>query len=465
MPSIHANTVKMSPKVLEDWNPEDDDWSENGGRRIARRNLLISVFTLFLAFAVWTVWSLVVVYLPDAGFAYSDSQLFLLAALPPLAGATGRVFYSFAVPIFGGRRFNAFATATLLIPALGLGVAVQNPETPFGLMALLAASAGLGGANFSSSMDHIAYFFPQRKEGTALGLNAGVGNIGVSGAQFAVPLVITVSVFGAFGGGGLGGNPGGNTMWLQNAGFIWIPFILVGTVASYFGLNDIANVNANFREQLTILKRKHNWIMCWLYVGTFGSFLGYATAFPLLTTLQFPAQNVALFAFWGPLLGAIVRPPGGWLSDRFGGARVTLWVFVTMAIGTGLVIYFMIEGVFWGFFAAFMLLFLASGVGNGSTFKMIPVIFRKRYLEKLSDPSPKERRQALKRAELEAGSVLGFSGGIGAYGGFFIPQAFSLSVEITEATVAAMTVFLLFYLTCIATTWYYYYRDTAEAPC
>lgn len=455
-----------TPSELEEWDPEDKTlWHEEGGKRIAWRNLVISVFTLFLAFAVWNVWSFVVIYLPEVGFGYSQSQLFVLTALPPLMGAGGRLLYSFAVPIFGGRRFNTFATASLLVPAIGLGIAVQNPETPFWIMAVLATLAGLGGANFSSSMDHIAYMFPKDEEGTALGINAGIGNIGVSAAQVVVPLAITVSIFGVFGGSGLD-NPDGTTLWLQNAGYVWVPLILVGTVASWVGLNDVGNVSANFQEQLTILRRKHNWIMCWLYVGTFGSFIGYATAFPLLTTLQFPEQNVAAFAFWGPLIGAIVRPPGGWLSDRFGGARVTFWVFVTMMAGTGLVIYFMIEGIFLGFFGAFLVLFLASGIGNGSTFKMIPVIFRQRHVERVGpNPGPAERKKALKQAELEAGSVLGFSGGIGAFGGFLIPQAFSTSIEMTEATVGAMSAFLVFYLTCVVATWYYYCRSGAEVPC
>ncbi len=458
----------MKQGKLDTWNPEDEQFWNDQGRRIAWRNLLISVFTLFLAFAVWTLWSLVVVYLPDAGFNYSDSQLFLLTALPPLAGATGRVIYSFTVPIFGGRRFNTFATATLLIPTIGLGFAVQNPNTPFWLMGLLAITAGFGGANFSSSMDHISYFFPERKQGLALGINGGISNIGVSAAQFLIPVVITLGVFAGFGGTSqtlVSDNPGETTMWLQNAGFVWVPFILVGTVLSYWGLNDLPDIEANIKEQLSIVKSKHNWLMCYLYMGTFGSFLGYAVAFPLLTSIQFPSQNVAVFAFVGPLLGALVRPPGGWLSDKFGGARVTLWVFITMTVGTAFVIYFMMADIFWGFFAAFMLLFIASGIGNGSTFEMVPAIFRTKHLRQIDEDDPQQREEAIAKAKLESGSVLGFSGGIGAYGGFLIPQGFSLSVEVTEATTAAMGSFLLFYATCILITWYYYQRPNAEVPC
>ncbi|EMA35654.1 MFS transporter [Halobiforma nitratireducens] len=454
----------MPPRTLDGWDPEDESQWENGGKRIACRNLAISVYTLSLAFAVWVLWSVVVVYLPDAGFDYSQTQLFLLTAIPSLVGATGRLFYSFAVPVFGGRRFNTFATATLLVPTAGLVVAVQYPETPFWLMALLAATAGFGGANFSSSMDHISYFFPERAEGTALGINAGIGNLGVSVAQFSIPFVIGVGIFGAVGGSGLETTTG-ETLWLQNAGLVWIPFILLGTVASAFGLNDVADVEANVREQLTILRRKHNWLLCYLYLGTFGSFLGYAAAFPLLAELRFPGRDVAAVAFVGPLLGALIRPPGGWVADRLGGARVTLWVFATMSLGCVLVIYFVLEGSFWGFFGAFLLLFLASGIGNASTFKLIPAVFRRRHLARLETDTPEARRRALERAELEAGSVLGFTSGIGAYGGFLIPQGFSTSVELTDAAVPAMGAFLLFYLSCIVLTWYYYCRPgTAVSP-
>ncbi|WP_233739903.1 MFS transporter [Halovenus carboxidivorans] len=400
----------MRDRRLDTWEPEDEAFWEQRGRRIAWRNLLVSVFTLFLGFVVWTLWSLVVVYLPAAGFEYSESELFLLTALPSLAGATGRLAYSFVVPVFGGRRWNTFATATLVIPTLGLGFAVQNPETPFWLMAFFAVTARFGGANFSSSMDHISYFFPEREEGIALGINGGVSNVGVSAAQFLVPVVIFVDAFGRITGPAqtyLGGSAGARAMWLQNAGFVWVPFVLVGVVASYLWMNDLPDVDADISEQLSILRRKHNWLLCYLYLGTFGSFIGYAVAFPLLTSIQFPARDVSLFAFVGPLLGASIRPLGGWLSDRLGGARVTLWVFGVMIAGTALVIYTMVIGQFWGFFAAFLLLFLTSGIGNGSTFKMVPVIFRKRHLARVDESDAEERERALSRAKMEAGSVSG----------------------------------------------------------
>ncbi len=457
--------MTLLPKKIENWDPEDDTvWNDRGGKRIAWRNLCISIFTLFLAFAVWILWSVVAVYLPVVGFELSDSQLFLLVALPSLTGAVGRILYSFMIPVFGGRRFNAFATALLLIPTLGLGFVVQYPEIPFWVLAVLAATAGFGGANFSSSMDHIAPFFPERKEGTALGLNGGIGNFGVSVAQFLVPLVIGVSILGLFG-PGVENPASGELVWIQNAGFIWVPFLIVGAVASYFGLNDIAGTEANVKEQLIILRRKHTWIMCWLYIGTSGSFLGYAAAFPLLTGLEFPDRNVAAVAFWGPLIGALIRPLGGWLADKLGGALVTLWVFVGQAVGILLAIIFLNQGEFWGFFGAFLFLFLFSGLGNGSTFKMIPVLFRQWHLTAVPELTPNTRKKAISQAETESGSVLAFSGGIGAFGGFFIPLAFSRSVEMTGATVSALAAFFGFYCICIGLTWYYYLREEAEAPC
>jgi NNP family nitrate/nitrite transporter-like MFS transporter len=263
-----------SPLLLTEWNPEDPTFWEATGKKIAKRNLWISIPALLLAFAVWMVWSVVVTNLPNIGFTYTTDELFWLAALPGLSGATLRIFYSFMVPIFGGRRWTAISTASLLLPAIWIGFAVQDPNTPFVLMLVLALLCGFGGGNFASSMANISFFFPQAQKGTALGLNAGLGNLGVSTVQFVVPLVITAAVF-----GGLGGDPQEwvkdgihKDMWLQNAGFIWVPFILATSIAAWFGMNDIASAKASFKEQSIIFQRKHNWIMCWLYTGTFGSF-------------------------------------------------------------------------------------------------------------------------------------------------------------------------------------------------
>ncbi|HKL48512.1 MAG TPA: MFS transporter, partial [Desulfuromonadales bacterium] len=333
----------MASRELTTWNPEDHTFWENEGKGIARLNLWISIPALFLAFAVWMVWSVVVVNLPRVGFDFSTNQLFWLAALPGLSGATLRIFYSFMVPIFGGRLWTTISTASLLLPALGIGFAVQNPQTPYWIFLVLAFLCGFGGGNFASSMSNISFFFPKAQKGTALGLNAGLGNLGVSAMQFVVPVVITAGVFGA-----LGGDPqvldaaeGSPRIWLQNAGFIWVPFILASTVAAWLGMHDISSARASFGEQAVIFKRKHNWIMCWLYLGTFGSFIGYSAGMPLLIKGQFPEIDPTRYAFLGPLVGALARPVGGWMADKFSGARVTFWNFIVMAASVFGVLYFL----------------------------------------------------------------------------------------------------------------------------
>jgi MFS transporter, NNP family, nitrate/nitrite transporter len=431
----------MASSVLTSWNPEDATFWKEHGKSIATRNLWISIPALFLSFAVWMVWSVVVVNLPAIGFAYTTDQLFWLAAVPGLSGATLRIFYSFMVPIFGGRRWTAISTASLLLPAIGIGFAVQRPDTAFSTMLFLALLCGFGGGNFASSMANISFFYPKAQKGMALGMNAGLGNLGVSAVQFVVPLVITIALF--------GGAPqmvasGGDAqpIWLQNAAFIWVPFIALAAIAAWFGMNDLGTAKASFADQAVIFRRKHNWIMCWLYLGTFGSFIGYSAALPLLIRSQFPAVDAMKYAFLGPLIGALVRPVGGWISDKLGGAPVTFWNFVLMAVAAFGVLWFL-NGPFYLFLAMFIVLFLATGIGNASTFRMIPVIF-----------NPKE-----------AAAVLGFSSAIGAYGGFFIPKSFGTSIAATGGPQAAIIGFIIFYVTCIGVTWWFYSRKNAEVPC
>lgn len=461
----------MSSRVLTTWNPEDKQFWEKEGKAVANRNLWISIPSLFLSFAVWMVWSVVVVNLPLIGFGYDPNKLFWLAALPGLSGATLRIFYSFMVPIFGGRKWTAISTASLLIPAIGIGFAVRDHNTSYATMLILALLCGFGGGNFASSMANISFFFPKAQKGTALGLNAGLGNLGVSAMQFMVPLVITTGMFSA-----LCGDPqlcviAGKTksIWLQNAGFVWVPFILASTAAAWFGMNDIASAKASFSEQAVIFRRRHNWLMCWLYLGTFGSFIGYSAGLPLLIKSQFPAINPTQYAFLGPLVGALVRPVGGWLADKLGGARVTFWNFIVMAGAVFGVLSFLPNGGaggnFWGFLAMFILLFFTTGIGNGSTFRMIPVIFlteRQREAEGKGDAA---REQAIRDAGKEAAAVLGFTSAIAAYGAFFIPKGFGSSISLTGGPQAALYGFLAFYVSCIALTWWFYSRRNAGMPC
>lgn len=459
MAGIHTPAIAAaSSAVIADWRPDDSAFWEQTGRQIAQRNLWISIPNLLLAFSVWMVWSVVVAKLPVIGFKYTTDQLFWLAALPGLSGATLRIFYSFMVPIFGGRLWTTVTTASLLIPAFGIGYAVQNPQTPYLIFLVLALLCGFGGGNFASSMANISFFFPKSQKGNALALNAGLGNAGVSVMQFLVPLVITTGVFGVVGGEPQAAGDGAR-LWLQNAGFIWVPFLLISTAVAWFGMNDIASAKASFQEQSVIFSRTHNWIMCWLYTGTFGSFIGYSAGFPLLAKTVFPEVNSLQYVFLGPLVGALSRAATGWISDRFGGARVTFWTFVLMIGAVVGVIYFLVTkdqpGAFWGFFAMFMILFFATGVGNASTFQMIPVIMRKE-IERLMPTTAVTDR--VRQAEKESAAIIGFTSAVAAYGAFFIPKAYGTSIELTGGPTAALWGFLIFYVTCAALTWLVYTR-------
>ncbi|WP_417231974.1 MFS transporter [Brevundimonas sp.] len=451
----------MSRHVLNDWHPEDPEFWASTGKRIAARNLWISIPNLLLAFSLWMVWSMVVAKLALIGFKFDTAQLFWLAALPALSGATLRIFYSFMVPIFGGRRWTALSTLSLVIPALGIGLAVQNPDTPYWVFVALALLCGLGGGNFASSMSNIGFFYPKSEKGNALAMNAGFGNLGVSVMQFAVPLVITFGLFApVVGAPQIAVDKGVETeIWLQNAGFVWVPFLLASAAAAWFGMNDITSAKASFKTQAVIFQRKHNWLMCYLYVGTFGSFIGFSAAFPLLGKTLFPDVNILQIAFLGPLVGAASRALTGWVSDRWGGQNVTQIVFYALIAGVLAVLYsvgaFGGEPVFSLFFASFIWLFFWTGVGNASTFQMIPALVRTDMPRLMPKASSDERR---KQSELESAAIVGFSSALGAYGGFFIPLAFANSMKATGGPMTALYFFCAFYATCAVVNWVYYAR-------
>jgi MFS transporter, NNP family, nitrate/nitrite transporter len=455
---------------LTNWRPDDEGFWVTTGRRIALRNLAFSMPALFLAFAVWMVWSVVVIELPKVGFQFTTSELFWLAALPGLSGAAMRLGYAFMVPIFGGRNFTVFSTVSLLLPAFWMAFAVQDPHTNYAVFAVIALLCGLGGGNFSASMANISFFFPKRMQGTALGWNAGAGNLGVGVMQALVPASIYGGALAVLGGGPQAyADPAVSQVWLQNAGYVWVPFILLATLAAWFGMDNIRDVQATFREQAAIFRRKHAWMLGWLYGGTFGSFIGFAAAFPTLLATQFPESGLLRYAFVGPLVGALIRPLGGWLADRLGGGRVTLWNFVVMLVAALAVLRFLPSGLQAGepglFFAAFVVLFLTTGIGNGSVFRMVPSVFLSLHRLWSRGSGEEAMANAQREGEIEASVALGFTSAIAALGLFFIPMAVAVSLNATGSPRAAWYVFITFYLSCAFGTWWWYRRKDAEVHC
>ncbi len=475
---------------IDDWNPDDEQFWERTGRRIARKNLVFSIFAEHLGFAIWVLWSVVVINLANAGLAMTLSEMFWLTALPNLVGSALRIPYTFAVPRFGGRAWTMVSATLLLIPALLLAVVVpsgwlatQSHDTQFLVLAVCAATAGFGGGNFSSSMANISFFYPERKKGFALGLNAAGGNLGVAVVQLVVPLVIIIGVPAA------AARLPQHEVHLAYAGLIWMPFVILAAVCAWLFMDSLTQARADARSYVTALRHGQTWIMSILYIGTFGSFIGYSFALPLVIKNTFPeflaanpfiATYLAGLGFVGALIGSVARPFGGWLSDRIGGARVTLWCFLGMGAFTVLAIIGVNAHSFGLFFGAYMVIFLLSGAGNGSTYRMIPVIFgelgRKEAASLGVDPSV--TALPFKR---EAAAVIGIAGAIGAFGGFLIQVIFrQASLGVTAQVGAAGTVeeklavaranddwstsalyvFLAAYAVFAAMTWFYYLRRT-----
>ncbi|TKI06571.1 NarK family nitrate/nitrite MFS transporter [Martelella alba] len=461
MHSFFSSADAASGAVIQEWQPEQPEFWHNRGRRIARRNLWISIYCLLLAFCVWMLFSAVAVNLAKVGFHFTTDQLFLLTALPAVSGAILRVPYSFMVPLVGGRRWTALSTLFMVIPCLWLGIAVQHPDTPFGVFVVISLLCGFAGANFASSMANISFFYPKSMQGGALGLNGGMGNLGVSVMQLAAPLAISWSMFAVFGADGRP-QPDGSVLWLENAAWIWVPLLVIGTLAAWFGMNDLAASRASLPQQLRVLKRGHMWILSVLYLATFGSFIGFSAGFALLSKTQFPATEILRYAFFGPFIGALARSLGGVLSDRFGGIRVTLANFVLMGLFAGLLFLTLPTdgqgGSFPAFLTLFMLLFLTAGLGSGSTFQMITVILRRLAVNRIKAAGGGEE-DAQRTANTESAAALGFISAIGAAGGFFIPQAFGVSLKLTGSPAGAMKIFLIFYVICILITWLIYGRN------
>jgi MFS transporter, NNP family, nitrate/nitrite transporter len=456
---------------IDRWEPEDDAFWEASGKRIARKNLIFSIFAEHIGFSIWVLWTIIVINLGNAGIALTVPQMFWLTAAPNLIGSTLRVPYTFAVPRFGGRLWTTLSASLLLIPVVLVATIVpsgwlagQDPDTQFWVLLACAATAGVGGGNFSSSMANISFFYPEGRKGLALGLNAAGGNLGVAIAQLLVPLAIIVGVPTA------AVKLPEHEVHLAYAGLMWMPFIVVAALGAWLYMDSLTQARADTRSYVAALRQGQTWIMSILYIGTFGSFIGYSFALPLVIKNTFPeflaghpfiATYLAGLGFLGALIGSISRPLGGWLSDRVGGARVTLATFCGMGVFTATAIVGVNERSFVLFFASFMVIFLLAGMGNGSTYRMIPAIFAAlgRRAAERDGADERETRLAFKR---QAAAVIGIAGAIGAFGGFLIQVVFrqaSLSGS-PEWAVPALSVFLGAYVVFAAMTWFFYLRRT-----
>jgi MFS transporter, NNP family, nitrate/nitrite transporter len=473
---------------IDDWKPEDEGFWEDTGKTIARKNLVFSIFAENLGFSIWVLWTIIVINLANVGITMSLSEQFWMIALPNLVGSTLRIPYTFAVPRFGGRVWTTLSAPLLLIPALLLAIVVpsgwladQGHDTQFWVLLGCAALAGVGGGNFSSSMANISFFYPERRKGFALGLNAAGGNLGVAITQLLVPLVIIVGVPAA------AVKLPVHDVHLAYAGLMWVPFIVVAAVCAWLYMDSLTQAKADKSSYVAALSEPQTWVMSILYIGTFGSFIGYSFALPLVIRNTFPeflashpfiATYLAGLGFMGALVGSIARPLGGWLSDRVGGARVTLAVFLGMGAFTAVAIAGVENRSFAVFFAAFMVIFLLAGMGNGSTYRMIPVIFGELGRRKASVDGLALEKTAVE-FKRRAAAVIGIAGAIGAFGGFLIQvvlrqasldvsalvraaetPAEKLAVAQANAdwSIPALWVFLGAYVVFAGMTWFFYLR-------
>ncbi len=472
---------------IDHWDPESPEFWETSGRSTARRNLAFSILAEHLGFSVWLLWSVSAALLAKAGFAFTPQQLFWLVAVPNLVGSMLRLPYTFAVPRFGGRNWTVVSALLLLVPTLLFAWAVQRPETPYWAFVAIAATAGVGGGNFASSMANINFFYPVRAKGAALGLNAAGGNLGVAVIQFFLPIIV--------GGAGAFGlvEASRNGIVLQRAGYLYAALAVLAAACAYAFMNNLRVATSRPREQLAVVRYKQTWVMSFLYIGTFGSFIGYSAAMPLLIKVNFYNQplptvpgigiNFVYYAFLGALVGSVARPFGGWLADRLGGARVTLATFGAMILGTLAVLVTLTRltpvpkpalgapapdpatfqysaavraavdhnsALFPWFLVAFLFVFAATGIGNGSTYRMIPAIW-------------KHQSATEAQATRESSAVIGIAGAVGALGGFLIPITFGAPwvSDPVQAVRSALLVFVGFYVACLAVTWFVYLRRSS----
>ncbi|MFF7054859.1 nitrate/nitrite transporter [Streptomyces griseorubiginosus] len=437
-PSTAPAPPSRGGRWIQQWDPEDETFWKETGEKVAKRNLYFSVLSEHIGFSIWTLWSVLVLFMgPEYGLTPADK--FMLTSMVTLVGAVVRVPYTFAVAMFGGRNWTIISASLLLIPSIA-AFAVMKPGTSFSTFLVVGLLAGIGGGNFASSMTNINAFFPLRKKGWALGLNAGGGNIGVAAIQ-----LVALAVIGA---------SGGPRVLLG----IYIPLIVVAAVLAALFMDNIENVKNDTGAAKDAARDAHTWIMSVLYIGTFGSFIGYSFAFGQVLTNQFgrtPLQATYL-TFMGPLLGSLIRPLGGWLADKYGGAKITLYNYVGMAAATAVLVVASMQKSLPLFVVAFVVLFSLTGIGNGSTFKMIPGIFQTKALAK-----GLEGEEAAKYGRRLSGASMGLIGAVGALGGVGINLAFRQSFLSYGSGTGAFVAFLAYYALCFGITWAVYLRRTA----
>ena len=487
-----VETSHAKGRWIDHWEPEDDEFWESTGRKVARRNLGWSIFAEHLGFSIWVLWTIVVINLANIGITMSVSELFLLTAVPNLVGSFLRIPYTFAVPRFGGRAWTAMSAALLFIPTTLLAILVpsgwlasQPHGTQLWILIVCSATAGFGGGNFSSSMFNISFFYPEHKKGAALGLNAAGGNLGVAVAQLFVPLAIIIGVPTAL--VKLPKHP----VHMAYAGWMWMPLIALAVFGALRFMNSLSQAKADKRSYVMAMKVPQTWVMSFLYIGTFGSFIGFSFALPLVIKNTFPeflaghpfiATYLAGLGFVGALIGSIARPLGGWVADKVGGARVTLVVFVGMALATYAAIAGVTNRSFPLFFGSYMVIFLLAGMGNGSTYKMIPSIFA-RMGRREAEGENRDVKATTVEFKRRAAAVIGIAGAIGAFGGFLIQvvlrqasldvsalvkaaktpaEKVAVAAAHADWSISALWVFLASYVVFAAVTWLVYIRKTSD---
>lgn len=429
-------------EILACWNPEDAGFWEKYGKRIATQNLYTSTWALVLSFVAWALWATIAAKLKFIGFNFSDDQIFTLAALPGLVGATGRLFYTYLPGLIGGRNSTFITTALLLLPLFGLGRALQDPTTSYETFVLLVSFIGIAGANFSASMANIGFFFPKANKGFALGINAGIGNLGVSLIYLTAPILLGWNLSSLFGEGVPG--PDG-MMYVQNVCYFWTIPTALTLVLVWLFMDNLPLPKQSPKSMMSIFGNKHTWLMCWIYTCGFGSFIGFSAAFGLLVAKEFPEMPFSYAAFLGPFIGAGIRPVGGLLADKMNsGSRVTL-ISLFVMLGASFLVLFGVEAHrFPVFFGAFLLLFLTTGFINGASFRMIPYIFNNPFHSSL---------------------VTGFTAAIAAYGAFFIPKLFGFAYANYGVVAPAFYILIAFTVSTIGITWYFYDRKGSGIRC